>query len=404
MRVAVIGAGAAGLAAAWRLGEAHDVVLYEAADQAGGHALSGQIPTRAGGTTRGDLGFLIYNQAFYPRLMADLASLGVASRPIRDLTFSVELGPDRAWSTSGVSTPYWESIRGEAGRFIDECMRLARRPRGFVEMSTGAFLAERGFSDEFAADCVAALTSYLTVTRTAQLDLPILMVAFNVRQRTMGFEPLSTWYTIDQGSQEYVRAVVDRTRGRVRLGEPVVRVDRSGGLPVCTTASGDEHRCDHVVLATAAEDALAMLADPSDQERRLLGAPRYTPATVVLHRDARLMPADERLWASFCLVRREDGGSHLTYNMRALQSWIEDPVFCTIDPPEGLISEEDRFLSVSWRHLVFDVAHQLRLREYPALQGRRRTWYCGAYLVGPASHENAWVSGLDVAAALGRAS
>ena len=399
MRVAVIGAGSAGLAAAWKLGEEHDVVLYEAADEAGGHAQTRTFPGRAG-PTPADLGFLIFNHVFYPRMAADFAALGVATRPIRDLTFSAQLDPDRVWSTSRASTPYWESIRAEADRFTEECMGVARRPRGFLDVSTGAFLEQRGFSPEFAADCIAPLTSYLTVTRSAQLDLPILMLAFNIRQKTMGFEPLATWHTVEQGSREYVRTLLARMRGVVRLADRIVRVDRSSGRPVCTAASGEESPFDHVVLATAAEDALAMLADPSDEERRLLGAPQYVPATVVLHRDARLMPEDPRMWASFCLVRRDDGGSHITYNMPALQSWIEGPIFCTVDPPPGSLAEDDVFASVSWRHLIFDVAHQLRLPEYPSLQGQRATWYCGSYVVGPASHENGWVSGLNVADAL----
>ena len=212
--------------------------------------------------------------------------------------------------------------------------------------------------------------------------------------------------TVAGGSRRYVDRLLAplKAAGRVRLDDPVTEVRRHGDHVLVRTASGEVDRFDQVVFATHSDQALAMLCDASDEERTLLGAIRYLPNDVVLHRDAALMPRRRKVWSSWNYLRDTGADARrpvsVTYWMNRLQG-IDParPLFVTLNP----VSEPDPamiFGRWTFDHPQFDRAAIDAQRRLPAMQGTRRTWFCGAW-TGYGFHEDGLVSGLAVAEALG---
>jgi predicted NAD/FAD-binding protein len=293
-------------------------------------------------------------------------------------------------------------MRLEAERFTVDCEKVYASSNRHRGISTRDYLARNGYSEEFAHHCVATILSLLFVSRAAQLALPMTVTAMSFTVGLSAFKPVTAWRTIAGGTQEYVGRIAAGFRDRVRLATAVQAIERRGRTVVVRDVTGRDDTYDRLVMAIPADRALEMLTDASDEERRLLGAVRYEPATSVLHRDRRFMPEDPDMWATFVYVA--EGGSpygrpYNTYYLPAFQDWIKEDVFMTIDPPEDAIAPDDTFASIRWSHLVYDVEHEARVPAYAELQGKRRTHYCGAYTLGP-SHEMAFTSGLNAAAAI----
>jgi len=268
-------------------------------------------------------------------------------------------------------------------------------------MSLQSYLNASSYSDEFAKNCLAPLLSALFVHRTAQLSLPLLLVARTFALRLNSFRPITSYQTVVGGTQRYVERITARFRDRIRLNTPVVALERTGNVVRVRDRSGSEEEFDAGIVAVPADAALAMLTAPTEEEARLLGAVRYEPATVMLHRDARFMPRDRALWATFVYCGVDEMGRKLerpynTYCMRELQDWLKEDLFVTIDPPREMRPPES-MLTLHWRHLIYDVEQEGRVPAFAHLQGQRRTWFCGDYTRQP-GHEGAFASGLETAA------
>jgi len=210
------------------------------------------------------------------------------------------------------------------------------------------------------------------------------------------------WRTVSGGSREYVRRLTAPFADSIRHTAAVAVSRQDNGVRV-RDISGAEDMFDHVVLATHADEALRLLADPGAEEREALGCWRYRANHAVLHRDAGLMPKRRRVWSSWNFIGGQDADARLcvTYWMNRLQSLDpSDPLFVTLNPvrppaPESVIARFD------YTHPGFDQAALRSQHRLWTLQGRRNTWYCGSYF-GYGFHEDALQSGLAVAEWLGQ--
>ena len=201
----------------------------------------------------------------------------------------------------------------------------------------------------------------------------------------------------------YVEALCAPFKDRLRLGTPVQSIRRELGGGFIRSAHGGEEKFDQVVIGAHADQALAMLCDPTPEERRILGAFQYSRNEVVLHEDPRLMPRRRKVWSSWnYAARRGDAQApvSVTYWMNRLQTISnETPRFVTLNP----IVEPRAELTIQRQiceHPIFNaeaIAAQDRLWS---LQGRGGIWYCGAYF-GAGFHEDGLQAGLAVAEALG---
>jgi predicted NAD/FAD-binding protein len=393
MTIAVVGTGVAGLGAAYALSRAHAVELFEANEYAGGH-----VHTIDVGSRQVDMGFIVHNEPNYPQLTRLYRELGVRTQETV-MSFSCECSCGCAWSSR---TPWRAGPR--LAREILRFLRTAREANADGK-TLDRFVRDEGYSDRFRWHYLVPMTAALWSTAPGEtLGFP---AAYGIRffdnHGMLGLRR-HRWRTVAGGSRAYVRALLERVGGRVHLGLPVRSVTRTGGGVELRTADGDARRFDGVVIATHAPQSLALLTDPSAEERRLLGAFETTANETVLHTDARLLPrrrSDRAAWnyqSPGCGVAAQR--PTLTYSMNRLQRLDGDVEHCVtlnrtdaIDPAKIV-----RVLRYDHPRITFaSLAAQPLLHR---LHGPRRTAFCGAWQ-GNGFHEDGLVSGLAAAEAFG---
>lgn len=396
-KIAIIGCGIAGMAAAWRLSPAHDVTVYEAAADPGGHAFTLPVP-HGGETIPIDVGFQLFHERSNPNLTALFATLGVATEPVQ-FTLSVVSGAD-AWTNNGVRTPFGDAMRAEILSFVRAAPRLVALD---PSLSIRRALTLAGHSPDFIHKVLAPLLSFWWVSRTAVLDMPAFAVGAGVVQGAFPFFAPTTFHRVLGGAARYVRRLVQPFEDRVRLATPVLRVERAPDGVKVHDARGEARPFDQVIFAVDAAATLSLLADPSDDERRILGAVRFETSTLVVHRDERVMPASRALWSYGNHADAGPGASPgrlegtMTY-------WAPHParpsLFVTVagpdSGPDAPIAEATVLARRTWRHMVVDSPAP----SLVAIQGRKRTWFSGGHTAGYPVHEHALCSGLAVAEAL----
>ncbi len=414
MRIAIVGAGVSGLVAAHVLRRAHDVTLFEANDCAGGHVNTVRVETE-GGAYDVDTGFIVHNDRNYPSFRRLLAQLDVATQPA-EMSFGVS---DAAgtFEYNGASpnglyaqrrhlvTPWFQRMVADLVRFNREARTLLREHRAGTGPSLRAWLEERRYSRAFVERLIVPQAAAVWSADPRQLwSFPArFLVEFFDNHGMLGFRDRPRWRTIAGGSRRYVDAIVRPLGARVRLSTPIRTIARRPDHVEIVPLRGEPERFDHVVVAAHADQALRLLADPSERERELLGAFPYQRNDVTLHTDRALLPRRRRAWASwnYHLLDCEPGRPTVTYHMNRLQSLRADrELLVTLNRDEDVRAEHvlGRF---RYDHPVFTaggVAAQRRLGELEATA--ERTSYCGAYW-GWGFHEDGVVSALRACERLG---
>ena len=410
-RIAVVGSGIAGLSAAWRLSLVYDVVLYEAGSRAGGHANT--VRTRIGGQDVDvDTGFIVYNPRNYPNFAPMLERLGVETAR-SDMSFAASLDGGRFEYASGPDGLFAQKrnvLRPRMWRMLGDILRLQKHARSAdhrTETRTlDDFLLGEGYSQTFREDHILPMCAAIWSSPVDQMrGFPARsFFDFFTNHGLLQLVDRPQWRTIAGGSARYVEKLAGAFRGELRLACPVRAIERDPAGVTVHSPHGAE-RFDDLVLACHSDQALRLLDRPDPRERHLLGAIAYRPNTAVLHTDTRLMPRRRSAWASWNYLedRRVAASSariSLTYWMNALQPLPTDtPVLVTLNPqirPDpACVLHTDHY-----DHPVFDAAAIAAQPQFAALQGHRRTWYCGAWL-GSGFHEDGLQSGLAVAEALG---
>lgn len=420
MQIAVVGTGIAGNAAVFGLAGRHRITVYERDLRPGGHSHTVEIDYD-GTRIAVDTGFIVYNELNYPDLTALFDHLSVETLP-SDMSFSMSAnGGQLEWMGGGLhpratlngvfaqranlfSVPFWmmllDVLRFNRQSLID---RSAGRLRG---LTLGEYLRMRRYSHRLVQDYLVPMGAAIWSTPVDRmLDFPAeTFVAFFDNHRLLHNER-PVWRTVRGGSARYVEALTRPFRDRIRLGAAVTGIERTRAGVIVTDNLGHSERYDQVVVAAHTDQALAVLHDPSPDERAILGAIRYRPNAVYLHRDTRLMPKRRRAWGAWNFLRgngrgEASGDVAVTYWMNALQHVDPDkPLFVSLNPP----FEPDAaltFARYTCDHPQFDAAAfdaQARLDD---IQGVNRTWFCGAW-AGYGFHEDGLRSGLAVAEKLG---
>src|ERR1700754_3367234 len=307
MRIAIVGAGISGLAAAHLLHREHEITVFEAGRSPGGHANTVRVDTEDA-THHVDTGFIVFNDRNYPNFERLLTVLGVASQPSQ-MSFGVSAGG--AFEYNGASpnglfakrahlvTPWFHGMMADLVRFNRDARALLAA--GGEGPSLGHWLEERAYSRAFVERLIVPQASAVWSADPRQMwTFPArFLVEFFANHGMLGFARRPRWRTITRGSRSYVDAVVRPWRERLRLHTPVAAVARHADHVTVTPRGGEPERFDHVVLATHSDQALALLADATDREHAILGAIPYQANEAVLHTDRALLPQRRRAWASW---------------------------------------------------------------------------------------------------------
>ena len=411
LNIAVVGSGISGLSAAWLLCQRHDVTMFEAADRIGGHSNTVEFDS-ANGKVAVDTGFIVYNEVTYPNLTALFRTLDVPTA-VSNMSFAVSLN-DGAFEYSGgtgfgllarkanlVSPRFWSIMR--------DLLRFYRNaPRDLPTMggiSLDEYLNRSGYGAGFRDDHLYPMAAAIWSTPTMQVGAyPAAgFVKFCCNHGLLQLWDRPTWRTVKGGSGQYVKRMTSGFAERIRLSTPITAIRRQAGRVEVDDAHGGRHIFDDVVVATHANQALRMLVDATDGERRLLGAFRYSRNEAVLHGDVSLMPKRRAAWSSWNYAAHavdEQALPSITYWMNRLQPLgSAPPTFVTLNPRRPP-SEEAVIRREVYEHPVFDLATERAQHELWSLQGMRNTWFCGAYF-GSGFHEDGIQAGLAVAEDLG---
>lgn len=396
------------MAAAWLLSTRHRVSVFEAAPRLGGHTNTVEVPSGTM-TQPVDTGFIVYNEATYPNLTALFAHLEVATHAT-EMSFSVSLDNGRLeYAGKDLAGLFAQRRNLVSPRFLSmlwDLLRFYREAPGRLAalegISLGAFLDRGGYGRAFRDDHLLPMAAAIwSAPSTTLLDFPaVSFVRFCETHGLLKIINRPVWRTVTGGSKSYVAPLTASYASRITLDRRIVDVRRDGESVWLRDNRGEMSRFDHVVIATHADQALRMLETPTPRERMLLGAFRYRKNRAVLHRDQRLMPRRENVWASWNYLGQTggDGGLCVTYWMNRLQR-IQGAGTCflTLNPrvgPAGLLHEE-----VYW-HPIFDLDALAAQKSLWTLQGQGNVWFCGAHF-GAGFHEDGLQSGLAVAEALG---
>ncbi|MGH3022956.1 MAG: NAD(P)/FAD-dependent oxidoreductase [Gaiellaceae bacterium] len=398
MRVAVIGSGVAGLGAAYVLSRAHEVEVFEQDERPGGHVNTVSVDGLAL-----DTGFLVHNERNYPLLGRLFAELGIRTQE-SDMSFSVTCC-DCGLEYAG-RRPFAQPRNAASARFhtllweIGRWLRTARRSldqRDLDGWSLLRYLDEYRYSERFRRHFLVPLTSALWSTAPARaLEFPAVhAIRFFDNHGMLGFRRFR-WRSVAGGSRTYVDAVVERLGG-IRTGLPVRSVRRRPDGVFVRTADGESDRFDRAVVATHADEALALLEDATERERRLLGAFPYTANDAVLHTDRSFLPRARSARASWNYRVNGAVRPTITYWLNSLQRLdAETDYLVTLNEQ---VPEEHVRGRFRYTHPVFTVDALAAQERLPELAGGT-TVFAGAYH-GNGFHEDGLASGVRAAAALG---
>ena len=404
MRIAVVGGGIAGLVAARRIHREHELTLFEAGPAVGGHSHAVDVETSAGVRAL-DTGFLVYNREGYPEFSRLLDELGVETQ-VSDMSFSVRCertGLEYNGSSlnslfaqrSNIFRPSFHRMLRDIVRFYREAPRLAD-----VEVpgpTLGEYLDANDYSEEFAEQHLLPMGAAIwSAPAEGMRVFPVkYFVRFFQQHGLMQLRDRPRWRAITGSSRAYVGKLIAPFRDRVRTKTPVERIQRFADRVEIHTASGGTERFDQVFLALHSDQALGLLADPSEAERSVLSAIPYQENDVVLHRDESLLPRRRLAHASwnYHLADDESGRAAVTYYLNRLMSLeAPEPYLVTLNRSAAI--REDRILRrFTYHHPVYSTATFAAQRRHAEVSGTNRTHYCGAYW-GYGFHEDGVVSAL----------
>ena len=404
LKVAVVGSGIAALSSAWLLSQNHQVTVYEKADRLGGHSNTVTAETSAGQIPV-DTGFICFNDATYPNLIALFSHLGVKSRAT-DMSFAVSLDEGRfEYAAPGLFAQRRNLVSPRFWSMLSEILRFYRQAPGDLagltdpELTLGDYLKRQGFSEAFRDDHLLPMAAAIWSSPAHTLmDYPAeAFIRFCGNHGLLKLVDRPAWRTVEGGSRTYVERLSQKIAD-IRLGAGVRAVRRTDQGVLIHDDQERVERFDHVVIGAHADQALAMLEDPSDREREILGSIKYSRNFTVLHTDRGLMPRRRRAWASWNYIGTGEGLC-VTYWMNRLQGLPGQDLFVTLNPPRA--PKPGALLrSEIYEHPIFNPAAIQAQKRLWDLQGRGGVWFCGAYF-GAGFHEDGLQSGLAVAEQLG---
>jgi predicted NAD/FAD-binding protein len=412
MRIAVVGTGIAGMVAAYLLSEDHELVVFEAEDYIGGHTHTVDVGLN-GETYAVDTGFIVFNEKTYPNFVKLMKRLGIAWQP-SNMSFSVQCKKTGLeFSPSSLNSLFIQRknlLRPSFYQMILDIFRFRRESEELLKsddytLTLEDFLAARKFSQPFIEHFIIPMGEAVWSADPSKFnEFPALYFAqffknhgfLNVRNQTQ-------WQVIQGGSRQYVEPICKPFRDQIRLNYPVKVVRRYPDHISVQAQDGQAERFDRVVIATHSDQALAMLQDPTDSEKEILGAIAYQDNQAVLHSDETILPSKKAAWASwnYHIPKAELGRVAVTYDMNILQSLGAPIEYCvTLNLPET-VDPAKKIKEMIYHHPVYTPKSLTARHRHQEINGVNRTYFCGAYW-GYGFHEDGVNSALEVGKHFGK--
>lgn len=400
-RVAVVGGGISGVAAAHRLAGSVDVTLFEAQRRLGGHTDSHSVWVEDKVYTI-DTGFVAFHPSGHASFCQWLAQIGVPTQRT-DMSFSVRADHEELeYSTIGWRTFFSSSqlmFSPKHWRLLWDWQRFHMEAPQAAEQSgsvrAGEYFRDNNYSQRFVERHMAPLCAALWAqSQASALDTPLRHLASIVQNQKIFQHPAqSLWQVVSGGASQYLEVFAQQFPGDIRCSAPVRKVHRRGDAVTIET-DGESMQFDAVVMACHSDQALEALAVPTDREQDILGAVRYVDNQVILHGDATYMPRDPQNWSSWnARIDEASGRSETTYWMNRVQGIKGPQFFITLNPqqtPKRIWTER------TYRHPVLDATAYQAQQRHAEISGTQRTFFCGAYW-GMGGHEDGFRSGVEAA-------
>jgi len=414
-RVAVIGSGIAGMGAAWQLRHNADITLIERESRPGGHTNTvfveedgAQIPI--------DTGFIVFNHATYPNLVRLFEELRVDTKPA-EMSFSVQheptgleyngMGLNKLFAQRGnIFKPRFYFLIAQIMRFFRVARKALQNPAS-LECTVEEFTRQHGLSQDFLDLYLVPMSSAVWSTEPGKMrEFPALsLIRFFQNHGFLGVDTHYPWFTVSGGSQSYRKKIL-AALDPVRLPAKVVEVRENTTSSRVKLEDGSDLDFDRVIIATHADEALAMLAEPDELQSRLLPACGYQKKIASLHTDKSVMPQTRRAWASwnYRIQRDASGQSEATthYWMNALQGVSQKRDYFVSVNGSDSIRPESILYQTTYEHPVYTLEAMKAQRDLPKLNTcspSQRVFFCGSYF-RHGFHEDAYSSAVDLASAL----
>src|SRR3989344_4573494 len=417
-KLAIRGGGIAGMSAGYFLHKKYDITLFEKNDYIGGHSHTVDIDYR-GQRVSVDTAVMIFDRQNYVNIEKLFAHIGITDKD--KVTSNVSWGaaffenetleysnrnPLMQWHNT-FSLRSWRLFFNYA-RFAWLSKRaFVKNPQTLEGKTFGAYLHDIRVSQ----DCIDHIITplYACIFSLAPADIlawpTLLMLGFLDRHQMLGLGIFgdTPWYMLRGGTHTYVEKLTAPYRDAIRLSTPVKQVRHENGRIIILLTDGTQEIFDKVIIAAHANEALAMLTEPTADEQRLLGAFPYTSGRkVIVHDDANVMPRRKSAWAAFTFNDRIpalDGGFAVTYWLNLIQNIDQKyPLFLSINT--DAVRKECRFAEFNYTHPTFTPGSYKAQKELPKLQGVGGIYYCGSYF-SYACHEDGLFASMEVSNLLG---
>jgi predicted NAD/FAD-binding protein len=409
-RIAIVGAGVAGLGCAHFLQRRARLTLYEKNSHLGGHANTVTV-AEPGRSVPIDTGFMVFNEVTYPHLTRLFRELGVAIKPA-PMSFSVQhLATGLEFCGSSLNhlfaqrknllRPRFWTMLAQINRFNSEAVAALSAPR-FQNFTLGQYVLERNYGADFLDFYLVPMSAAVWSTPPEQmLDFPaVTLLRFFHNHGFLGLHTQHPWFTVVNGAKSYVEKLMAPFREQMTIRGGATRIRREGGTVSVTDGSGRTESFDQVILAGHADESLKLLADADEAERALLGEFKYQTNTALLHTDASVMPRTKLCWASwnYRMGMDADGrkSASTIYWMNSLQGVSDrQNYFVSINGGDS-VKPNTVLKRIEYEHPLFSLGAIRAQRDLPRLNERKTgVFFCGSYF-RYGFHEDALTSALDL--------
>ena len=406
MKIAVVGSGISGLSAAYYLSKNHHVDLFEKGDHFGGHAYTVDVITKDKKTSV-DVGFIVFNHQTYPNLMDFFKELDVEIEK-SDMSFSVSVEKTNfEYCGKGLSGIFanksnllnieFIKMFFDIIRFYKSCDKISELEK---KITLNEFLEKNKWSKSFINYHVIPMVSAIWSMPPYEAGkMPMnFFLKFFQNHGLFKLSKRPQWYTVAKRSRTYVNKVLTKISGEYYKNYKINSIKRtSSGVQIYYGGNNEFFDYDKVVLATHADEALALIDNPTEQEKRLLSNFSYRENYAILHSDESVMPRNKKVWSSWnsSVDPKNLNKSSLTYWLNRLQNLTnEQNIFLTLNPYKT-IPEEKVFKKIRFTHPYYDQKALDNQNNLKFIQNKENLLFCGSYF-GYGFHEDGIKSSIEM--------